>query len=427
MNALPLPARLYIVTLFGLSLLLAGVCALSLDSNAVATVAVLAVLIAALDKFKVVVQRNRVEFTISTALQFSTVLLFPAEIVITSTFLGTFAAELFERRALHKKLLNSGLLTVTAALSVWAFGLTGGRPGAMFTNWTDLGALVAVAVTNILFNSVGLSLVIALATRASVVYIWMDNFPPVLWHDLSLFPLGAVIALLWKASPWAVIFSVIPLVLVHYSEQGIFELRRQTMDALLALARILDERDEDTHNHCLKVADHSTLIATTMGLSQSEIDVLTRAAYLHDIGKVGMSNSILFKPGVLTPTERDQAKRHAAIGGDLLAKFSVFERGALYVRHHHERWDGEGYPDGLQGVRIPQGARIIAVADAYQAMVEDRPYRKGLAPEKAMEQLALYAGTQFDPEVVRAFLKANHYPLPAIEPIAIERAPATPQ
>jgi HD-GYP domain-containing protein (c-di-GMP phosphodiesterase class II) len=142
----------------------------------------------------------------------------------------------------------------------------------------------------------------------------------------------------------------------------------------------------------------------------SEVDTITRAAMLHDIGKIGMRNDILFKPGALTPNERELAKRHAIIGGELLKKFPLFETGAIYVRHHHERWDGKGYPDGLRGEAIPLGARILAVADSYQAMIEERPYRKPLCEAAALEQLALGAGSQFDPAVVAAILKAKGIP-----------------
>jgi HD-GYP domain-containing protein (c-di-GMP phosphodiesterase class II) len=102
-----------------------------------------------------------------------------------------------------------------------------------------------------------------------------------------------------------------------------------------------------------------------MAIPLGEVDVIVRAAWLHDIGKVGMRNDILYKPGALTVEEREQAKRHAEIGGELLKKFPQFERGADYVRHHHEWWNGRGYPDGLAGESIPLGARILAVADAY--------------------------------------------------------------
>jgi len=162
-----------------------------------------------------------------------------------------------------------------------------------------------------------------------------------------------------------------------------------------------------TSQHSDKVSEHSGLIARELGLDLDQVDEIMLAAAMHDIGKIGMRNDILFKPGTLTDQERELAKRHADIGGDLLQKFPMFENGAAYVRHHHERWDGTGYPDKLQGEAIPLGARIIAVADSYQAMTEQRPYRAPLSEEAALQELRNGAGTQFDPNVVEAFFRAK--------------------
>jgi putative nucleotidyltransferase with HDIG domain len=249
--------------------------------------------------------------------------------------------------------------------------------------------------------------------RSSVLYVWSENFQPIIWHDLSMVPLGAFITILWRLTPFAVVFGAIPLVLLRYSQQMVVDLRRQTFSALKVLAQMLDERDEHTHHHCQRVADHATAICHELGLSQGEIDVVSRAAYLHDIGKIGMSNEILFKPGALTPAEREAAKRHVVVGASLLESFPLFQRGALYVRHHHERWDGHGYPDGLKGEQIPLGARILTVADSFQAMIEDRPYRGALPIETALSEINRFSGTQFDPAVVRALFRAKGVCLPA--------------
>jgi putative nucleotidyltransferase with HDIG domain len=204
-----------------------------------------------------------------------------------------------------------------------------------------------------------------------------------------------------------VLFAAVPLLLVRYSYEMVRTLRRQTLHALMLLARMLDERDEHTHHHCELVAQHAEEIARAMGLAQGEVDIVKRAAYLHDIGKIGMSNEILFKPDTLTPAERELAKRHAVLGAELLSQFPLFEKGATYVRHHHERWDGKGYPDGLAGEEIPLGARILCVSDSFQAMIEDRPYRLALPLHTALTEISVHAGSQFDTRVVRALFRAK--------------------
>jgi putative nucleotidyltransferase with HDIG domain len=250
-------------------------------------------------------------------------------------------------------------------------------------------------------------MVIALATQAPIGYVWRRNFHPNILHDMSMLPIAVFIYILWMYNPWSVALAALPLFVMRHSYQIVYDLGRQSREALYALARVLDERDEHTSQHSEYVAEHAGLIARAMGLGPEQVEVIALAAAMHDIGKLGMRNDILFKPGMLTPQERELAKRHAVIGADLLKKFPLFDKGTVYVRHHHERWDGTGYPDGLRGEQIPLGARILSVADSYQAMTEERPYRESLSEEVALQQLREGAGTQFDPKVVAAFLRAK--------------------
>jgi HD-GYP domain-containing protein (c-di-GMP phosphodiesterase class II) len=146
-------------------------------------------------------------------------------------------------------------------------------------------------------------------------------------------------------------------------------------------------------------------MAEALDLSQEDIEAIASAALLHDLGKVGMADDILFNPKLLNPEERKNAEQHAEIGAMLLSKFPLFDKGAILVRHHHERYDGKGYPAGLKGETIPLGSRIISVADAYQAMTEDRPYRRALTQSNAIARLEEGSGTQFDPRVVQVFVQ----------------------
>ncbi len=218
-----------------------------------------------------------------------------------------------------------------------------------------------------------------------------------------MIPLGTFLAVLWRFNPLSVLLAVLPLLIVRQSYKIANQLQRQTHDALRALVRVIDERDHHTHDHSELVSRYAQAIAEALDLPQEEIEVITPAALLHDLGKVGMADDILFKPRLLNPNERKSAQQHAEIGAMLLSKFPLFEKGAHLVRHHHERYDGKGYPDGLHGAAIPLGARIISVADAYQAMTEDRPYRRALSKDEALMQLVEGSGSQFDPHIVRTF------------------------
>jgi HD-GYP domain-containing protein (c-di-GMP phosphodiesterase class II) len=142
-----------------------------------------------------------------------------------------------------------------------------------------------------------------------------------------------------------------------------------------------------------------------MGLPQSEAALVYLSGRLHDLGKCAVSDDVLNKPGPLDPRERAQIARHAETGAEMLAHFREFQRAATYVRWHHERYDGTGYPDGLARGSIPLGARIISVADAFDAMTTDRPYRAALTVDEAVRRLRSGAGSQWDPRVVVAFLE----------------------
>ena len=187
---------------------------------------------------------------------------------------------------------------------------------------------------------------------------------------------------------------------------------RRTGEALLsatvdALACTLGLRDDNTGSHSGLVADVSYQLGRALRLGPSSLRELRYAAEVHDIGKVGVPDRVLLKPGPLDTAEWTLIEGHSAEGAELIARIPGLERVASIVRHHHERYDGGGYPDRLRGDDIPLESRILSVADAYVAMIEDRPYRDGLSPEAAKRELRDHSGAQFDPEVVDALFCLN--------------------
>lgn len=173
-----------------------------------------------------------------------------------------------------------------------------------------------------------------------------------------------------------------------------------------SLAAAVDAKDPYTRGHSDRVAHFATLTATEMELSHDQHMALEMAAYLHDIGKIGIPEEILLKPGALTGEEMSRMRHHPLIGANILDPVAFPWPITPVVRHHHERWDGSGYPSGLRAAGIPLLARILAVADAYEAMIADRPYRAGRTAEAGRAELKACAGSQFDPQVVTAFIAA---------------------
>lgn len=413
MTNLPPAARLYILLVFGLALvaILASLPALIAEPSFILVTCILAFAIATLDFYPVRLPVKEtlggVEVTISIAVKIAAIILLPTPFVVLAVFVGTFAAEFLLKRTPTRLIFNVGMMTVNCAVSAAVYHLINQPDIPVLGSLRNLGAIVALGLSDVVLNGLLVSMIIALSTRSPIGYTWAQNYKPLVLHDLSMLPIGVFIYILWLYSPWTVLLVAVPLFVMRHSYRLVADVGRQTREALYALARVLDERDEHTSQHSDRVAETARLIARNLNLGPDEVELIMVAAALHDIGKVGMRNDILFKPGALTREEREAAKQHAAIGGELLAKFPLFEKGATYVGHHHERWDGSGYPDGLRGEAIPLGARIIAVADSYHAMIEKREYREPLAEEAAFRELQACAGTQFDPAVVAAFLRGK--------------------
>jgi len=173
---------------------------------------------------------------------------------------------------------------------------------------------------------------------------------------------------------------------------------------ICAFNQLLDLKDLNTGVHSTRLAEWGMRVGQELGLEESELQNLEVAALLHDIGKVGIPDAILRKPGRLDPDEYALMKKHSEYGWAVLRMLPGFERAALDILHHHESFDGKGYPAGLKGTEIPVVSRIVCVIDAFDAMVSSRPYRKGLPYEEAVRRLHEASGTQFDPVVVRTFL-----------------------
>ena len=190
----------------------------------------------------------------------------------------------------------------------------------------------------------------------------------------------------------------------HHTEQysqALFTSNETVLDALMTA---LNTRDTETEGHSERVTAYTIEMADLMGLSNAEMYPIERGALLHDIGKIGVPDTILLKPGKLTPEEWAEMRKHPLIGYEMCVKIDMLKMVAQIVKHHHEAWDGSGYPDGLKQATIPLGARIFAIADTLDAMTSDRPYRAALSFATARAEIEKFSGKQFDPAIVSVFL-----------------------
>jgi HD-GYP domain-containing protein (c-di-GMP phosphodiesterase class II) len=190
-------------------------------------------------------------------------------------------------------------------------------------------------------------------------------------------------------------------------------MQRAICQSLLGLASALEAKDPYTRGHSERVGAWGRRLAGALGLPPDQVDSIAQAGLLHDIGKIGVPEAVLRKRDALAPDEWTLVRNHPLIASQIVAPFEFLAGGVLAIRHHHERWDGTGYPDGLTGVAIPLGARILAVADVYDALMSDRPHRPALGRDTALAYLVTEAGRTLDGDVVAALLGLVHVDGPA--------------
>lgn len=407
MISLPWKARFYIFLLTALmaSAVLYSFLNLGTDPSTWVAIALVAIGIAIFDAVPIDLYGEQVEITLSSAVKFAAVLLCPSPVVILGTFVGTLSAEVPAKRVWFKKIFNVSLMTITWSVVTWVYLVLHQAGVDYFDSLQNIFALIVSGLSDYVINSLLVALVITLTARLPFRYVWSRNVRQIVWHELTMIPLGAFLAVLWRYNPVSIALAALPLIVVRNSHKVANDLQGQTQDALRALVRVIDERDHHTLDHSERVSNYARLMAEALNLPQEEIEIIAPAALMHDLGKVGMADDVLFNPKSLNPEERKNAQQHAEVGAMLLSKFPLFQKGAALVRYHHERYDGKGYPVGLKGDGIPIGARIISVADSYQAMTEDRPYRRAMTQDEAIAQLHQGSGSQFDPQVVDAFVR----------------------
>lgn len=344
-----------------------------------------------------------------TAALVAALLLLPAALAALTASAGCLASGIWLRRKPLDTSFNAAVLALAtglAALSlhlVAAFPLTS-RPDVesstrLLAELTVLGASVYYLLQGLLVHvAIGLQLGQNPLTR------WLANQRKVLPQEIALILVGLFAALAAREQFWSLLLLTIPAYVVYRSLRDGVALRVQTRETIESLADIVDMRDHYTFEHSRRVAEVARDLARALGLSGDQVETVYLAARVHDVGKIGIKSQVLFKQGKLSDEDWLEMRSHPEIGARLTNKFPDFRGARDLILHHHERYDGGGYPQGLAGDRIPLGARIIAVADAYDAMTTHRAYRGPLPREAVLSELHKGRGTQFDPQILDTFL-----------------------
>lgn len=300
---------------------------------------------------------------------------------------------------------NIGFSTLVGTSLYEALAVESGTP---LHNIQNAAGILVAALAYALVNSWILAAVVAPVHGATSWEVWLKNKDGFLIELVMLVTLGSLIPVVASANPLGIFLFIIPLAGPHLAIRALRAVEEETRATMESLADALERRDPYTFQHSSRVADYAREILVEMPhLALEASEAIVAAARVHDLGKVGTRDVALKKPAALDPGERLELQQHAVIGADIVSHLSMYEASAAIIRHHHEWWNGEGYPDGLREEAIPLGARIIAVADAYDAMTSDRVYRKALTSSTALAELRKQAGRQFDPQVVAAFERSQ--------------------
>jgi putative nucleotidyltransferase with HDIG domain len=333
----------------------------------------------------------------------ASVMLFPHPWPMLISGVTAITVDAFVRRKPPIRIwFNTAQYMLAVGLGAEAYHAFGGSLlGSQFS--FHLGAFIALVVTYFLVNSGAVALASAISSGISVREAWTRIVGSNLIYDFFSSSLAVLLAYLYlKAQLVGLALLVVPLFFVRHMYQLILQLERVNKELLELMVKAIEARDPYTSGHSLRVSEYARSIARDLGLSARQVDQIESAALLHDVGKIYEEFApLLRKEGKLTPDERMLMQRHPARSAELAATIGEF-RGPveLAIRHHHENYDGTGYPDGIAGERIPLAARIIMIADTLDAMTTDRPYRKALTFERTLEELRKYSGKQFDPRLV---------------------------
>ena len=296
-------------------------------------------------------------------------------------------------------------------------------------------SLLLMTVVYFLLNSGLTAVAISFERHIHPFPVWKQNF---MWLSLNYFggaSLASLLVVYTQDIDLTYLGLIVPLLLVMYltfktsmarvedAKQHLAQMNTLYLSTIETLAMAIDAKDQVTHGHIRRVQIYASGLAKAMGMkSEVEVQAIEAAALLHDMGKLAIPEHILNKPGKLTPAEFEKMKRHASIGAEILSAIDFPYPVVPIVRHHHESWNGSGYPDGISGTDIPLGARVLSVVDCYDALTSDRPYRPELPDEEAIQILRDRSGSMYDPEVVETFIRIHKVIAPTEDDLSGKRA-----
>jgi putative nucleotidyltransferase with HDIG domain len=344
------------------------------------------------------------QITVAFPISFVIILVYGPAVAILVEILSVIW-EIFKKRGnWYKTLFNAAQYSLSSGLAGVVYISSGGVVGTQnIINYLLPAALCAL--TYCFINLFLVTCVISLDSGMQITKVYRINIKDIIPSYLAEAPMGFIMAIIYvHIGILGILLFFFPLLLARQSFELYTRMRKIYLDTIRTLAATIDAKDPYTLGHSERVSHLAVQLARKLDFAETEIEYLEYAAILHDIGKIGIEDRILGKKDRLTDEEYDKIKEHPVIGASIIGSIEFLQKCSQTVLHHHERYEGGGYPHGLKGEEIPRTARLLAVVDAYDAMNSDRPYRKKLSENDILEEIERESGKQFDPAIARTFI-----------------------
>ncbi|MDP2211199.1 MAG: HD-GYP domain-containing protein [Candidatus Aquicultor sp.] len=401
-------ARIFFYSVYAAAFVVLLASLITKPSLSWADVAFFALFIFVADSFTISLPKNA-SISVSFAVIFAAALLFgPQAVVIASLITVINISDLKRKIAWYKMVFSACNYVISAYAAGYVYILTGGSIGGITV--ADFPyIIVPVVFASTVFFAINTGLIafgVGLLNDESPVGIWRFDYQWLIPNYFALGVLGLVLAqIYYLTGPASFVLLIVPLLIARQTFQVYMQLRGAYLDTVKALVQALEAKDPYTRGHSERVAKYAEQIARELKLPEDRVETLRYAALLHDIGKIGIARKILNKPGKLNNEEFKKIQAHPRIGAGILSDIDFLEKAIPAVYYHHEHLNGRGYGEGLAGERIPLLARIMTVADSFDAMTSTRSYRPAMSVEEAAEELMACSNRQFDGEVVEAFMR----------------------
>jgi len=367
----------------------------------------------------IILPRGEASLSVGGAIDFGIILLFPTIFAALAGVISGFVSSVSRRVGMRKAIFNMSMSSITLIIPSEILQTYGIKLVSFQTfdlaNW-PLGSVflpyLLAAIAYFLLNTGLTSIAISLDSTNSIFEVWRTNYMWTIASSVATAAIGFVLASVYHVLSGAntvlgilgLSIFIMPLIVIRSSFISFMNVNRAYFGSIRALVSALDASHHYTQGHSRRVAENAVKVAKCMKLPGKMIETIEQGAILHDLGKIGMDNSILDKEGPLSGIEWSRMKKHPILGTHIINDLPFLADAKEIVLHHHERIDGKGYPSKLMGDDIPLGARIVNAVDALDALTSDRSYRKALSPKQAIELLEEHSGKQFDEDVVASLM-----------------------